>query len=463
MGHEINTVGVVGLGTMGAGIVEVFARNGIEVVAVEIDDARAGARPQATLTGSTERAVARGKLTAEDRDALLGRITFAVGLDGARPTSTWRSRRCPSTSSSSRRSSRELDRVCKPDAILATNTSVAVGHRDLGRHPPAQPRGRACTSSTRPRSCGWSRWSGRWSPRRRGGRGRRGALRPAGQGRRDHQRPGRLHRQRAAVRLPQPRGVHVRGQLRHPRGHRRGDAAGLRAADGPARADGPDRARHRVRDPRHDVPPGWPGPPARAGAAAQADGHGRAARPQERQGLLHLRGARVRRSSSPTRRRRRAAEAGAAAARAGGQGRRGRLRHHGRRHRRGLRQGRVRRRLGDAGAGEVGEARARRSTTSLDKAVVRGKLAEADRDAALGRITWSDRARRPRRRRPGDRGRGRGAERQEGALRLARRDLQAGRRAGHHHLEPAGDRVRDGRPAGRPTWSGCTSSTRPRS
>ena len=39
MAREFTTVGVVGLGTMGAGIVEVFARNGIDVVAVEISEA----------------------------------------------------------------------------------------------------------------------------------------------------------------------------------------------------------------------------------------------------------------------------------------------------------------------------------------------------------------------------------------------------------------------------------------
>ena len=39
MAREFSKVGVVGLGTMGAGIVEVFARNGIDVVAVEVDDA----------------------------------------------------------------------------------------------------------------------------------------------------------------------------------------------------------------------------------------------------------------------------------------------------------------------------------------------------------------------------------------------------------------------------------------
>ena len=61
MAREFDSVGVVGLGTMGAGIVEVFARNGVDVVAVEITEA-ALERGRATLTGSTDRAVAKGKL-----------------------------------------------------------------------------------------------------------------------------------------------------------------------------------------------------------------------------------------------------------------------------------------------------------------------------------------------------------------------------------------------------------------
>ena len=96
----------------------------------------------------------------------------------------------------------------------------------------------------------------------------------ARQDRRHDRRPGRLHRQRAAVRLPQPRGLAVRVALRQPRGHRRGDEARLRAADGPAGAARPDRPRHRLRDPRHDVP-AEPRPAARAAPDPQADDHRR--------------------------------------------------------------------------------------------------------------------------------------------------------------------------------------------
>ncbi|GIJ29727.1 oxidoreductase [Micromonospora qiuiae] len=121
MAREFTSVGVVGLGTMGAGIVEVFARNGIDVVAVEISEA-ALERGRAHLTGSTDRAVARGKLAAADRDALLGRVTFAVGLDALR-TVDLVIEAVPERLDLKQRIFAELDRVCRPDAILATNTS----------------------------------------------------------------------------------------------------------------------------------------------------------------------------------------------------------------------------------------------------------------------------------------------------------------------------------------------------
>ncbi|NLU80548.1 3-hydroxyacyl-CoA dehydrogenase family protein [Micromonospora sp. HNM0581] len=121
MAREFTSVGVVGLGTMGAGIVEVFARHGIDVVAVEISDVALD-RGRAILTSSTERAVARGKLTEADRDTLLARVTFAVGLDALHSVDLV-IEAVPEYLDLKRRIFAELDRVCKPEAILATNTS----------------------------------------------------------------------------------------------------------------------------------------------------------------------------------------------------------------------------------------------------------------------------------------------------------------------------------------------------
>jgi 3-hydroxybutyryl-CoA dehydrogenase len=135
--RDFTSVGVVGLGTMGTGIVEVFARNGIDVVAVEVNDV-ALERGRATLTGSTDRAVAKGKLSAEDRDALLGRVTFAVGLDALHAADLV-VEAVPEHLDLKQRIFGELDRVCKPEAILATNTSsLSVTEISVATHRPNQ-------------------------------------------------------------------------------------------------------------------------------------------------------------------------------------------------------------------------------------------------------------------------------------------------------------------------------------
>ncbi len=122
MAREIRTVGVVSLGTMGSGIVEVFARSGIDVIAAEVDDAALD-RGRATLTESTDRAVSSGKLSEPERDALLGRVTFAVGLDAFSEVDLV-IETVPEQLELKRRIFAELDRICPDSAILATSTST---------------------------------------------------------------------------------------------------------------------------------------------------------------------------------------------------------------------------------------------------------------------------------------------------------------------------------------------------
>jgi 3-hydroxybutyryl-CoA dehydrogenase len=132
---EINTVGVVGLGTMGAGIVEVFARNGLDVVAVEVSQ-EALERGRANLAGSTDRAVAKGKLDPADRDALLARVSFRVGLSALHEVD-FVIEAVPEHLDLKQRIFAELDRVCKPEAILATNTSsLSVTEISVATHRP---------------------------------------------------------------------------------------------------------------------------------------------------------------------------------------------------------------------------------------------------------------------------------------------------------------------------------------
>ncbi len=121
MSKDIQQVGIIGLGTMGAGIAEVCARSGVQVIAVETDET-ALARGRGHVEGSTGRAVDRGKLSAEDQQALLDRISFGTDL-GALSEADLVVEAVPEKLDLKRAIFGELDTICKPDTILASNTS----------------------------------------------------------------------------------------------------------------------------------------------------------------------------------------------------------------------------------------------------------------------------------------------------------------------------------------------------
>jgi 3-hydroxybutyryl-CoA dehydrogenase len=142
MTRDISSVGVVGLGTMGAGIVEVFARNGFDVVGVERDD-ESLERGRGHIQHSTDRAVKRAKLSPEDQQALFDRVTFTTTLDDVKS--------CDLVVEAvvehldlKRRVFAGLDEIVGDDTILATNTSslsvteisAATAHPDrvVGMH-----------------------------------------------------------------------------------------------------------------------------------------------------------------------------------------------------------------------------------------------------------------------------------------------------------------------------------------
>jgi 3-hydroxybutyryl-CoA dehydrogenase len=76
---QIQKVGVVGCGLMGSGIAEVAARSGFDVLVREIDDA-AVARGRKRIEGSLAKAVEKEKISAADRDAALGRMSFTTDV-----------------------------------------------------------------------------------------------------------------------------------------------------------------------------------------------------------------------------------------------------------------------------------------------------------------------------------------------------------------------------------------------
>jgi len=119
--RELTEVGVVGLGTMGAGIAEVLARGGLSVTAVEVADA-ALERGRAHVEQSTGKAVARGKLDPAERDAILSRIRFSTRLEDLGEAELV-VEAVPERMELKAQLLATLDAICPPDTILASNTS----------------------------------------------------------------------------------------------------------------------------------------------------------------------------------------------------------------------------------------------------------------------------------------------------------------------------------------------------
>lgn len=119
--RSFSTIGIIGLGTMGAGIAEVFARNGYAVVGVEKDDDGL-ARGRQHLEHSTARAVKRDKMTDAEQAELLGRITFTTDLKALTEADLVVEAVVESLETK-KALFRELDAIVAPDAVLATNTS----------------------------------------------------------------------------------------------------------------------------------------------------------------------------------------------------------------------------------------------------------------------------------------------------------------------------------------------------
>jgi 3-hydroxybutyryl-CoA dehydrogenase len=118
----IRKVGVVGLGTMGAGIAQVSVQAGFDTVGREVTDELAQ-RGRATIDRYLTRGVEKGRLGADDREAALARLALTTELTDLAD--------CDLVIEAvleelelKREVFAELDRVCRPDAVLATNTSA---------------------------------------------------------------------------------------------------------------------------------------------------------------------------------------------------------------------------------------------------------------------------------------------------------------------------------------------------
>jgi 3-hydroxybutyryl-CoA dehydrogenase len=119
---EIRKVGVVGLGTMGAGIAQLSVQAGFETIGREVS-AELGERGRATIERYLARGVEKGRVSEGEHDAALARLTLTTELADLAD--------CDLVIEAvleeldlKREVFAELDRIARPDAVLATNTSA---------------------------------------------------------------------------------------------------------------------------------------------------------------------------------------------------------------------------------------------------------------------------------------------------------------------------------------------------
>lgn len=121
---EIKKIGVLGAGVMGSGIAQVTSTAGYETVCYDIDPAALESGREHATTGryGLERGVERGKVTREQADAALDRLTFTSTFEDAATTDLV-IEAVPERLDLKIRVFRDLDRAAPEHAILASNSS----------------------------------------------------------------------------------------------------------------------------------------------------------------------------------------------------------------------------------------------------------------------------------------------------------------------------------------------------
>ena len=118
---EIKKIMVIGAGQMGGGIGQVSAQAGYQVVQYDLTDELV-AKGIKVMEKNLSRDVEKGKRTAEEKDAILGRIKPSTKLEDAADADLVVEAVVENMAVKSKIFS-ELDKICKPETILASNTS----------------------------------------------------------------------------------------------------------------------------------------------------------------------------------------------------------------------------------------------------------------------------------------------------------------------------------------------------
>ncbi|HAO21741.1 MAG TPA: 3-hydroxybutyryl-CoA dehydrogenase [Desulfobacteraceae bacterium] len=123
---EIRTFGVIGAGQMGNGIAQVAAMSGLNVIMNDIKDEFVE-KGLANITKLLSKSVEKGKMTAADKDAVLGRIKKSVSLSDM-SGADFVVEAATENEPIKFKIFQDLDNICKPGVILSSNTSsIPIG------------------------------------------------------------------------------------------------------------------------------------------------------------------------------------------------------------------------------------------------------------------------------------------------------------------------------------------------
>ncbi len=114
-------IGVLGTGTMGAGIIQVLAQNGFEVV-LRARRQTSVDKGIATVEKNLDRLIAKEKMTGEEKAAIMGRIQGSTDIQIVKDADLI-IEAATEDMEAKKALFAELDALCKPEAIIATNTS----------------------------------------------------------------------------------------------------------------------------------------------------------------------------------------------------------------------------------------------------------------------------------------------------------------------------------------------------
>ncbi len=121
---DIRTIGVVGAGVMGHGIAQVAARSGYDVVLVDISEEVLKKAMENIVNGpfGLKRLVEKGKLGEEEMEKIIARIKTSTSYDSLKDAD-FIIEAVPEDPELKKKIFAELDKICKPEAIFASNTS----------------------------------------------------------------------------------------------------------------------------------------------------------------------------------------------------------------------------------------------------------------------------------------------------------------------------------------------------